>query len=60
MVCPFTIAIRVGLVLFVAKTLYDAVCTYQQNTASKCVKGNGDGDKQKPSNASSRTAATAV
>lgn len=60
MVCPFTIAIRVGLVLFLAKALYDAVCTYQQNTASKRVKGNGDGDKQTPSSASSRAAAAAA
>lgn len=30
MVCPFAIAVRVGLAVFVLKAVYDAVCIYQK------------------------------
>ncbi|KAG5508697.1 hypothetical protein JIQ42_08486 [Leishmania sp. Namibia] len=56
MACPFSIAIRVGLVLFVAKTLYDAVCTYQQGKASRGVKDDNS-DKKNPPTASVTRAA---
>ncbi|KAG5487432.1 hypothetical protein CUR178_08519 [Leishmania enriettii] len=59
MTCPFSIAIRVGLVLFVAKALYDAVCTYQQDKASRGVKDNNS-DKKKPPTASVTRAAKAA
>ncbi|KAG5488300.1 hypothetical protein LSCM4_08378 [Leishmania orientalis] len=59
MTCPFSIAIRLGLVLFVAKTLYDAVCTYQQDKASRAVKDNSS-DNENPPTASVTRAAKAA
>ncbi|KAG5488149.1 hypothetical protein LSCM1_08218 [Leishmania martiniquensis] len=61
MPCPFSIAIRVGLALFVVKRLYDAVCSYQQGNASRGVKRNSSGDgKCDPPTASLTSAAKAA
>lgn len=34
MVCPFTIAVRIGIAAFVLKQVYDAVCIYRKNHGS--------------------------
>jgi hypothetical protein len=46
MVCPFTVAVRVGLAVFVLKTVYDAVCIYRKNHPA--APANDDDDAKKP------------
>ncbi|KAK7199340.1 hypothetical protein NESM_000906800 [Novymonas esmeraldas] len=60
MVCPFAIAVRVGLAAFVCKMLYDAIVAHQQDTASsKRIDGDGAAAPPTPTT-ETKTTATAT